>query len=139
MRHQAWTMVVAVGLVALLGLGVVTPPPARAGDAAAILAGAAVGYLVYKALDSDSCWPGYGSYRYPSYDPPRGGYYGYRETPRQTYDRGYGDGWRDGERYGEARGYRAGWNDGYRSGYSDASWGYRGSSYCPPAPWGWGY
>lgn len=134
MTYRVWTMLVLMALVTVLGTGVATPQPAHANDAAAIIAGVAVGYLVYRALDNDdrSYRPGYDSYRYPNYNPPRGGYDGYRETPRKAYDRGYGDGWNDGERYGEARGYRNGWNNGSRTGYSDSSWGYRGGSYSPP-------
>ena len=146
MDYKLLSMVAAMILVLAIGTGLVAPRPAQANDLGRILAGAAVGYLVYKALDSEAdrgyCSP------YPSYDPPRGGYYGYRESPRQAYDRGYRDGWTDGERYGERRGYdrgwrdgtsygyRQGWNDGYGVGYRDgrdSDW--RGSHYSPPPVW----
>lgn len=138
MTYKVWTMLVVVALVALLGTGVATPRPAQANDLGAILAGAAVGYLVYDALkdSGDRCRSGW-SYPGPNYDPPRGGYYGYGygESPRRAYDRGYRDGWDDGSQYG----YRRGWNDGYRTGYDDGRWGYRGSRYSPPPYRGGGW
>ncbi len=128
MTYRVWTTLTLVALVAALGTGVVAPRPAQANDAAAIIAGAAVGYLVYRALDNDI--PRYqGRYTpspHASYNPPRGGYY--RESPRRWYNRGYGDGW----------------NDGYRTGYDDGSYGYRGGygsrgSYSPPPAYGGGW
>jgi hypothetical protein len=142
MTYKLWIMMAVIALVAVLGTGMATPRPAHANDAAAIIAGAAIGYLVYDSLrdrgDHGYC-SDYGPPRGPNYDPPRGGYYGsgwgYGDSPRRTYNRGYRDGWDDGESYG----YRRGWDNGYRTGYDDGSWGHRGGSYCPPPVWGGGW
>ena len=113
---------VAVCLVAVLALTVGSAKTARAGgDLPKILAGAAVGYLVYKALDNaddrgqDPHW---------RYNPPRTHSQVRRPGPvRKAYDNGYRDGWQDGVEYGYERGWdrgkRVGFRQGYRVGYSD--------------------
>ena len=125
MRLMTFTMVGIMALAIVAGTGMVSPSPAQAdSDLPAILAGAAVGYLVYKALDNDDrsgYREPYYDNRYQNYNPPRGGYNGYGRgngNPRRTYDRGYRDGWTDG--------YRTGYREGSYSG------GYYGSHYNPP-------
>lgn len=138
MTYKVWTTLVVIALVAVLGTGAATPRPAQANDLGAILAGAAVGYLVYDALkDSGDRYRSGWAYPGPNYDPPRGGYYGYGygESPRRAYDRGYRDGWDDGSQYG----YRRGWHSGYRTGYDDGRWDYRHSGYSPLPYGGWCY
>jgi len=154
MANQSWTTVVAMSLVIAVALSFAAPRPAQAGDLGKILAGAAVGYLVYTALDNASSR----SEVYRQYDPPRRGeqYPRSGPNPREVYDEGYSDGWQDGERYGhregyreverdgyqrgwqegERYGYREGWGDGYRVGERDGRRFPRGSSYRPP-PSGW--
>jgi len=155
MFDRTFTTLVTVSLVSVLVLGLATPRPAAAGDLGKILAGAAVGYLVYSALDHGTS----GSQVYRNYDPPRQNERSApRETPRQVYDEGYRDGWRDGENYGyqqgeqegERRGYnwgwqdgadygyRQGWGNGYQTGQRDGNDGPRGGRYRPPSgysPW----
>lgn len=91
-------------LVVILALTLCSVQPARAGgDLPKILAGAAVGYLVYKALD-DEC----GSvYQYGCYDRCSRGHPPNRyRSPRRhqsaykAYRSGYRDGWHDGFSYG---------------------------------------
>ena len=146
MRSSTLVTVMALSLVFVLALSLGPVRPARSDDFPKILAGLAVGYLVYSALDNDSS-----SCRdpYRNYDPPRDtwGYGGGQQ--RRAYNEGYSDGWTDGEQYGFHEGtefgYQWGWRDGerygYREGYKDGDdhsrWnvprgGYRGPSYDPP-------
>ncbi len=101
---------VAVCLVAVLALTVGSAKVARAGgDLPKILAGAAVGYLMYKALeDADDrgqdrcqrCEP------HRRYNPPRA--YDHRArrpgSVWKAYDRGYRGGWQVYVEYGHQRG-----------------------------------
>ena len=123
---------VAVCLVAVLALTVGSAKTARAGgDLPKILAGAAVGYLIYKALDDAD---GRGQDRCQRCDPHR------RYNPpcthaqvrrpravRKAYDSGYRDGWQDGTEYGYERGWgrgkKVGFRQGYRVGYQNSDWG----------------
>ena len=123
---------VAVCLVAVLALTVGSAKTARAGgDLSKILAGAAVGYLIYKVLDDAD---GRGQYRYQRsdphwrYNPPRT--HGQARRPgavRKAYDNGYRDGWQDGTEYGYERGWGRGirvrFRQGYRVGYKGGDWG----------------
>jgi len=136
---------VGVLVLAVAASSVSAPPAHASGTTAKVLAGLAVGALVYSALDSDSHSKsyshGHGSYNPPAhqrYDPPRGHErYRYYERPRETYDRGYDDGWQDGYQYGhydgrrqgEQQGYRYGYHDGYGDGRHDQRWADR---YGPP-------
>lgn len=104
---------------------------ARAGgDLPKILAGAAVGYLMYKALDDDDGVRGDRQGRYdphPRYNPaPRYRQMWQRDRGRRAYDTGYRDGWQDGVEYGYERGWdrgeRVGFRRGYRVGYEDSEW-----------------
>ncbi len=74
-------LLVAVALAATIG----TARPARAGDLGKILAGAAVGYLVYKALDQDVTPQ---RARSPQYNPPRQAHH-----DRDAWNRGCWDAW----------------------------------------------
>ena len=120
---------VAVCLVAVLALTVGSAKVAQAGgDLAKILAGAAVGYLMYKALDDDD---DQGRDRYERCDPHRRynppHTHGQVRRPgavRKAYDSGYRDGWQDGVEYGYERGrdrgkkvrFSPGQGVGYRDG-----------------------
>ena len=125
-----------VGLLVLVVLanGALVSPAHASGKTAKILAGLAVGALVYSALDSDRGTSSSRQYNYgsdrgqrgytpppnPRYDPPsRYSQRGHWESPRQTYDRGYSDGWGDGYGYGKSEGRREGYNRGYGHGYGD--------------------
>ena len=122
---------VAVTLAVVLVLTVCSAGPVRAGgDLAKILAGAAAGYLMYKALDDDDAPRVARQQRRdarPRYNPPpRYSQRRWQESPRETYDRGYGDGWQDGVDYGYDRGWdrgqKVGFRQGYRTGYKDGEW-----------------
>ncbi len=115
-----------VGLLILtMAFGGLTAKPAAANDTAKIIAGLAVGALVYSALDKADNTKSYrGDFRtpptHPRYDPPsRHERYGYWERPKDTYDRGYSDGWQDGYDYGRSTGRREGFERGYDRGYGD--------------------
>lgn len=133
----------SIVVASVLVLGGVTPPPAQADDTGRIIAGIAVGALVYGLLDDEDqhrptkYWDGgrgdrgfyngnsgrwserprrsYRTPRHRNYDPPR-----YRSA-RRYYERGYDDGWRDGYGVGFGDGhdvgYSRGWDRGYDYGY----------------------
>lgn len=127
-------------LVLALALSTVTVKPAEAGKTANILAGLAVGALVYSALDDAGRSnyrppPDYGPPAYQRYNPPPAyERHSYWETPRQTYDRGYQDGWKDGYNYGHRGGQQRGYNRGYGHGYGDGRHDQRMADRYPPAP-----
>ncbi len=77
----------SVGLVVAVALAttVSTARPAQAGDLGNILAGAAVGYLIYKALDQDDTPQ---RARHPQYNPPPRPHDG-----RDAWNRGCWDAW----------------------------------------------
>jgi len=113
-------------LVLAMALGGVAIKPAAANDTTNILAGLAVGALIYSALDSaDNDNHSYrGDYRtppnHPRYDPPsKHDRYTYWERPKDTYNRGYSDGWQDGYDYGRNTGRQEGFERGYDRGYGD--------------------
>lgn len=125
-----------VMLVLVISANTVFVRPAQASDTAKILAGIAVGALVYTALDnaSDRCSDSRFYHRYEGdvnrrYDPPRRYDYSY-EKPRQAYDRGYDNGFKDGRDYGRREGY----NRGYDYGYSDGRYDER-NRYCVGRPY----
>ena len=131
---------IGVVILAVAGSSVSAPPVQASGKTAKVLAGIAVGALVYSALDSGSHSKsysqgysghqgrqGYSPPAHQRYDPPRKyERYGYSERPRETYNRGYDDGWQDGYQYGHHEGQRQGQQQGYQYGYHD---GYGDSQY----------
>lgn len=136
---------IGVLVLAVAASSVSAPPAQASGTTAKVLAGIAVGALVYSALDGGSSSKSYSRGRqgysppaHQRYDPPRRyEQYGHYERPRETYDRGYDDGWQDGYQYGnhegrrqgERQGYRYGYNDGYGDGRDDQR---RADRYGPP-------
>lgn len=118
--RQGLVAVTVFPLLAAVGVGVVQPQQARAGDTLKVLAGLAAGVLVYEMLDKaeDNCrevhhyyYDDCGAYarrgRVEYYYPGQG-----PGPVRRAYDRGYRDGWEDGERVGYNRGYCDGYDDG---------------------------
>ena len=132
-------------LVLVLALSAVAVKPAEASKTGNVLAGLAVGALVYSALDSADRShyrppTDYGPPAYPRYDPPASySRYGYWDSPRQTYDRGYSDGWKDGYNYGKREGRAQGYDRGYGHGYSDGRHDQRVADRYTPAPRGGRY
>ena len=117
-------------VLAVAGSSVSAPPAHASGRTAKVLAGIAVGALVYSALDGGSSsktysqgYSGHRGYSPPAhqrYDPPRRyERQGYSERPRETYNRGYDNGWQDGYQYGHHQGQRQGEQQGYRYGYHE--------------------
>lgn len=105
-------------VLASIGLGVIQPQQAKAGDTLKVLAGVAAGILVYHMLDkADDCSCDVYCY-HQGYDGCRCGRVGYYHPgrghgpARHAYAHGYRDGWEDGERVGYNRGYRDGYDDG---------------------------
>lgn len=129
-RSMSWSLAMLALVVLATGF---TPKPAAADDTLRILAGIAVGALVYSALDDDRDSRHQGSYRPPSsghcgspsgnttrrYDPPSPWQSWSWDTPKQVYDEGYKDGFRDGRDTGRREGYTRGYDRGYDRGYSN--------------------
>jgi hypothetical protein len=115
-----WRMLALVTVLAV-ALGGLMAGQAQADGrtVARVLAGLAVGALVYEALDNDHgsrhCAPTRDPY--PRYNPPSNRYN--RNSPRENYDEGYGDGFGDGRDYGRREGYNTGYSYGYRDGRED--------------------
>jgi len=107
---QAWRLPVVTGLL-VVAMGGMAVGRARAdSDLVKVLAGVAVGALVYEALDHDDDCHRYTPaprYRYAP-PPPRP----YGPSPRQAYRAGYNDGYDDGRHDGRREGYRVGYRDG---------------------------
>lgn len=118
-RTSTWRILTLVTALALLTGGLVTKPAVAGGDAGKILAGLAVGALVYMALDDDCDRPTYCPPRHhrvkqvyyvprqPVYvspcPPPRPVHY----VPRHQGPRGgYRDYWDDRRDYRGGRGRR---------------------------------
>ena len=121
---------VAMSLMFVVALSVLAPRPAAASDDwAKLLAGAAVGYLVYQALDNADHGCGYGNgygYGYsPRYCPPPPVYY--RPEPRWN-DGGWG-GDRRGDDHRWDRGRDNSWQGGRDNGRDNR--GDQGRSYRP--------
>ncbi|MCX7599807.1 MAG: hypothetical protein N2512_13200 [Armatimonadetes bacterium] len=142
--RQGLVAAIVFPLLATVGLGVVQPQQARAGDTLKVLAGVAAGVLVYHMLDKadEGCrevhyyyddWGAYERYgRVEYYYPGQG-----RGPVRRAYNEGYRDGWEDGERVGYNRGYRDGYWEGYDDGREDQWWiDHRHRRACrEPEPW----
>ena len=102
----------SVGLIVAIALAgtVYTARPAHAGgDLGKVLAGAVVGYLVYKALDDDDSGPRHHQRGYKS-PPPR------QHPGRAVCKR------RDQHRWGQNCDHRGGYRD--RDGYGDRGYGW---------------
>lgn len=116
-------VVVGVGLALVAGL-FTTAPAAADSKTVRLLAGIAVGALVYEALgdDHDRCRPAPPRCspppprcgENPRYDPPAPWQRWSYESPRRVYDDGYRDGWRDG--YGQGRQDQYTYDRGYVGG-----------------------
>ena len=126
-RMLALTTVMAMALVGLRA------GQAQAGGrtAARVLAGLAVGALVYEALGNDhgsrhGCAP---RDPYPRYNPPSNRYN--RNSPRENYDEGYSDGYGDGRDSGRRVVYSTGSRYGYGYSYGRENQ-LRGRGWGPP-------
>ena len=115
----------ALGLIPpllLVGIAVAVPPKAHAGDTEKIIAGLAVGALVYGLMECHEKRHHHHDYSYyyrdgvPEYYRPG---YSRSRTYRRGYDHGFRDGYAYGYRDGRWDGERIGYHRGYRNGYRD--------------------
>ena len=136
----------------LVAVAAAAPRKAYAGDTEKIIAGLAVGALVYGLMDCHEKRHHHDySYRYRHHYDGVPEYYRPGYSRSRTYRRGYDHGFRDGYAYGyhdgrwdgERIGYHRGYKHGYRDGRVD-QWVEDRSYYRPPgcdpvvvAPWPW--
>ena len=137
---QTWTRLITLTVLLAAVVTFAMPRPVEADRTARVIAGLAVGALVYKALDdSRDSRSSYAPSHYRSSDPhrrynppPASQHYWRYESPRDVYNDGYNDGFRDGYDVGNRDGYSRGHDTGYQRGYSDGRYDRSSSRYGPP-------
>jgi len=138
-----YNQALAVLIVGVLLLGTVGTTSALADNKTArLIAGIAVGALVYAALDdSKDCHDNYGYNRNPNprYNPPayNGGCWG--GGPQSYYNEGYRDGYGDGRDRGRHEGFDRGYQRGYTNGYDNGRYDEHYTSRNRGGSYGYGY